>query len=145
MCSTLDSMCSALYISLMRLFHGTTATLTDTDLTDGLCLADSAGVSEAYLHGEHGRIYTIDLAAGVSVADHDDLEAAADQLGITDWRDFGGHFVLADNAAVRAALAADGFGAVTYTDQVADADYEAETVRLLISGIAHIITVEECF
>jgi hypothetical protein len=128
----------------MRFFHGTTATLTDTNLSDGLCLAYDEGISEAYLHGQTGRIYTVEVAA-VAMADHEELEAVADQLGITDWRDFGGHFVLADNADVRAALAEQGFGAVEYTDQVADADYEAQTVRLLGSGLARITDVQGCF
>lgn len=126
----------------MILHHGTTGHLGASNLTDGLCLAYEFEDSDAYLHGDTGRIYEIELQTGAQIADEDELAEAAAKLGVT-WEEWGGLFHAADQPQVRAQLAADGFHAVRYTDQVAEGDCDGDTIRLLVPGVAHIIGVTE--
>lgn len=102
-------------------YHGTDATI--TAFAGTVCLTNDWDVAESYAEGKDEDapiIYTVD-ADLTTIADEDDLAAAATTLGWTrtadcvagDWTDI---YELADSAAIRDALAADGYQGVEYID-----------------------------
>ncbi len=120
---------------MTTLYHGTPdLILDDEELYEGLCATPDKSAAQSY--GEAAglvcRIYEVELAEGVRVADVSDLEDAAAELEI---ETLGGYtYELADDEDIRALLEARGFGAVAYPDVAPDNAFEHETVRALVDG-----------
>ena len=123
-------------------YHGRAGALAAPE--EGLCCAATADVAELYaLAGSNvGRVYALQFASSLHIADESDLAEAAEEVwGSEEWEErdtCSWTWDAADDPDVRAALASMGYDALTYRDSAPQNACEHVTLRLL-RPIGHVV------
>lgn len=124
-------------------YHGSQTRITSLTQAGDLCLTTATAVAESYARYDTdsgGYLHHID--GDLWLADEDDLRAAAAEAYGREIDAEEHAFLLADDPAVRAALAAQEFDGVEYTDtDISGADHDC--VRVWHTALLRITAVTE--